>query len=71
MPDVDLLAGAVWTEASHDQVPDGLYATHEGVFEFGGARLRCYRLNDGRAIFDAEDFEAFLMSGLGSAGEAA
>lgn len=65
MSTADMLAGVTWTEASHDQVPDGLYATHEGIFEIGGAKLRCYRLNDGRAIFNTDDFESFLFSGLG------
>jgi hypothetical protein len=33
----------------------GLWATHEGEFEVGGITLRCYTLNDGRRILDAED----------------
>lgn len=64
----DMLAGVAWIEASHDQVPGGLYATHEGIFEIGGAKLRCYRLNNGEAVFDADDFESFLVSGLGTLG---
>lgn len=37
---------------------DGLYATHQGVVEFGTFRLRCYTLNDGRRVFDADDMAA-------------
>lgn len=49
---------------------DLLYATHSGVFEIGGMKMRCYRLNDGRAIFNAEDFQEFfgdLLSGPSTA----
>lgn len=35
---------------------DGMpYATHRGVLELRELRLRCYTLNDGRRIFDADD----------------
>ncbi len=38
--------------------PDGLpYATHSGILEIMGNRLRCHRLSDGQAIIDAEDFQ--------------
>lgn len=41
--------------------PYGLpYPTHSGVLEIVGRKLRCYRLNTGEAIFDADDFNAFL-----------
>jgi len=40
--------------------PDGLYATHEGVLEIGGARLRCYQLSDGQRVFDAGDVAEFF-----------
>jgi hypothetical protein len=39
-----------------------LYATHAGVLEIVGTRLRCYRLNDGRAVFDADDFTTWFAS---------
>ena len=60
------LDGITWTAVSpknpseHD---DGLpYATHEGVFEIMGHKLRCYRLNTGQAVFDADDVEAFFQN---------
>lgn len=37
-----------------------LYATHAGVLEIVGIRLRCYRLNDGVAVFDADDVKAWF-----------
>jgi hypothetical protein len=43
--------------------PDVPYATHEGTLELGELRLRCYQLNDGRRIFDAEDVAALFESG--------
>lgn len=36
------------------------YATHAGVLRIGGMELRCYRLNDGRAIINAEDMDNFF-----------
>lgn len=41
------------------------YVTHSGVLHIAGQELRCYRLNDGRAIIDADDFNAFFESALG------
>lgn len=46
------------------QTDDLPYATHSGVFEILGRTLRCYRLNTGQAIFDADDFQAFIADGL-------
>lgn len=40
-----------------DDVP---YATHEGDLEIDGAHLRCYTLNDGQRIINAEDVEALF-----------
>lgn len=31
------------------------YATHQGVLQIGDISLRCYRLNDGLALIDADD----------------
>jgi hypothetical protein len=35
----------------------GLYATHDGVLAIGGLRFRCYQLNDGQRLLDADDVE--------------
>jgi hypothetical protein len=54
-----MLDGVEWREADPVQQEgesDGLpYATHEGVLEIAGVKLRCYRLNTGQAIFNADD----------------
>lgn len=36
------------------------HATHQGVIELLGQRLRIYRLNTGQAILHADDLKAFL-----------
>ncbi len=56
-----LLAGATWTPTGAQPPADGsLYATHSGVLEIGGVALKCYRLNDGSAVFDADDLARFF-----------
>lgn len=54
-------------EACGDGIP---YVTHQGVLDIAGFSLRCYRLNDGRAIIDRDDFHAFFeATGLEPASE--
>lgn len=36
------------------------YATHKGEMHIAGLRLRCYRLNTGQAIIDADDVNNFF-----------
>lgn len=48
-----------WTEIRHAHIVgvgdlDALYATHEGTITFAGLELRCYILNDGQRVFDAD-----------------
>lgn len=53
-----MLDGVQWQEIDHgaENDSDGLpFATHEGVLEIAGVKLRCYRLSDGRSIFNADD----------------
>lgn len=45
----------VKNKSDKDHENDLPWATHEGVLEIGGIRLRCYRLNTGQAIFNADD----------------
>lgn len=40
--------------------PGDKYATHEGVLDIAGHKLRCYILNTGERIFNAEDVEKLL-----------
>lgn len=59
------LANVEWTpkEPSDEDVSSGMpYATHSGIWNepFFGMKMRCYRLNDGRAIFHADDFNTFM-----------
>jgi hypothetical protein len=39
---------------------DQLYATHEGWLDIGGFRLKCYQLNNGERVFDADCVERFF-----------
>jgi len=61
-----MLDAVEWTEVVADQnaefSPDLPFATHEGVLRIAGTQLRCYRLNDGRAIFNADDIHELLGS---------
>ena len=60
-----LLDGIEWKTIEVEPVDDGLpYATHEGSFELFGQAIRCYRLNDGKAVFHADDFRSFLSMWL-------
>ena len=36
------------------------YVTHSGVWEFQGHQIKVYRVSDGRAIIDADDFWKIL-----------
>lgn len=41
------------------------YATHEGYLQIGDISIRCYQLNDGRRLLDANDpFIKSLIEGL-------
>lgn len=53
----------VTVDATND---DGLpVVTHSGVLDFAGYSLKCYQLDDGRAIIDADDLNAFFGAMLG------
>lgn len=53
-----LLSLIAWTPTGATDNGSGLpYATHSGVLEIGDIRLRCYQLNDGRRLIDAEDMK--------------
>lgn len=42
-------------------VKDGdLYATHEGTLTMFGKELKCYTLNNGMRVFEAESLERFF-----------
>jgi hypothetical protein len=57
-----MLDAVEWQATAAQPNPDGLpYATHSGVLRIGEISLRCYRLNDGRAVFDADDIAAWFL----------
>jgi hypothetical protein len=61
-----MLDGVQWVENQNASTNDDLpHATHEGVLEIMGHKMRCYRLSSGQTVFNAEDFEAFF-AGWGS-----
>lgn len=58
---MSILDGLDWQQVPHAPSGDGLpTVTHEGVLEIAGHRLRCFRLDDGRAIIHADDFHEFF-----------
>lgn len=56
-----------WVKEENGTPPtDGtLYATHSGVLEIAGHKLRCFRLSNGQAVFEETDFLAFLNTLFG------
>lgn len=54
-----MLDGVTWVENPDTRNPsddDGRpYATHSGVLEILGRKLRVYRLSDGKAVIHADD----------------
>lgn len=64
-PIEQLLSQVEWIEGEAQPNPQGLpYATHFGEMVIGPMRLRCYQLNDGRRLFDADDLKAFFGAAL-------
>lgn len=64
-----ILRDVAWEETGRivDPASKLPYATHSGVFMFGDEPIKCYRLNTGEAVFDADDFKrvfGFLFEGI-------
>ena len=52
-----------FTEVPPPEAPEGLpFVTHEGIMNIAGHCLRCYRISDGRAIIDVDDFNSFFSA---------
>jgi len=51
-----------WVPLVNGPDPDSTlpYATHEGVLDIMGHKLRCYQLNTGKRVFAEKDFLAFF-----------
>ena len=70
-----ILNGVTWeavpeSEQNAQRLADGPrlpHVTHSGVFELMGEKIRCFRLSNGQAVFEKEDFERFCESVLGIA----
>lgn len=55
---------SVEQEESHsDDLP---YATHKGVLSIAGFDFRCYQLNTGQRVIDADDMERFFNQEFGA-----
>ena len=65
--DIVLARDVEWTVADTPEKPEGLYATHFGVWDSPFGKIRCYTLNDGQAVFDADDFERLVLKPLAEA----
>lgn len=61
-----LMDAVEWLPApdSADRPPGELYATHNGVLDLFGTPVKVYRLNDGQAVFDADDVARWFMAGV-------
>lgn len=57
---MDFLKGVDWVATGNEPADGGLVATHEGVWRIGGVEIKCYRLNNGEAVVDADDFLKFF-----------
>jgi hypothetical protein len=51
-----MMDGVAWRVCEGETpADDGIpYATHEGELDIMGIKLKCYQLNDGRRVFDAD-----------------
>lgn len=60
------LADVEWIESPPPpEIIDALpHVTHSGVLELFGHKLRCFRLSNGQAVFEADDFEKFMEDWL-------
>lgn len=57
-----MLDGLDWKVVENPQAGDLPHVTHHGVLNVFDTDLRCYRLSDGMAVFDADDFERMLKT---------
>lgn len=59
--------GVEWTPTGNKATPGSElpYATHSGVLTVMGHQFKCFRLNTGEAVFDAEDVRAFFDGAIG------
>lgn len=55
-----LMKGVEWKETGAVQTDETPVSTHEGVMNFLGIELRCYRLSSGQAVIHADDMNRLL-----------
>jgi len=65
-----MLDGIEWKpcRGEVDHSSDLPYVTHEGVLRIGLNELRCYTLNTGERVFDADDIKELFTDGRPEAG---
>lgn len=63
-PIEQMLASIPWTAIEQTDPIDGSmpYATHVGALKIGDFEFKCYTLNDGRRVFDADDVARFFAA---------
>ena len=77
MSDIPMFLNGVTWEAvgdphAHLRDETGLpYVTHSGEFEIMGHKMKCFRLSNGQAVFEKEDFERFCEAWFGDSTTAA
>jgi hypothetical protein len=67
-PIEQMLDGVEWKQVTtKPENPDSdlPYATHAGLLKIGALELRCYRLNTGMSVFDADDVKRFFGMEVG------
>ena len=66
LPNIDALFSRVeWQPKEAPEQPGDLpYATHSGVLDLFGHKMRCYRLSSGVTVFDADDFVRFFEGAI-------
>lgn len=58
---IDKLLDTVdWRPITYDEIPEEIYATHEGVLMVGDVTFRVYVLSDGRRVVDSDDIHKFF-----------
>ncbi len=58
-PAEHIFDGVDWVVLDPPDDPNAeLFATHSGEVVFGELRFRCYQLNDGQRVIDADDVAA-------------
>lgn len=55
-----MLDAVTWEQLPAPAEDADTYATHQGILTIDEFQFRCYVLNDGRRLLDAEDMQKFF-----------